>query len=246
MDPVSVLAAGGIRSRMESLDLLANNLANAATNGYKTDREFYSLFSSNLAEAGATGNTSTLPLVDRKWTDFSQGVLQNTSNPLDLALAGNGFFAVNGPSGPLYTRNGSFQVSQAGTLVTSDGYAVSAQGGGTFTIDPASPVEVTPDGDVRQNGASIGQLDIVSFSDPNVLSKQGNNYFRNSSKTVQAAAATDVEVHQGQIENSNVNTPAAAVQLVGVMRQFEMLQKAITMSVDMDKKGIDEVARIPS
>src|SRR5579864_8741501 len=109
MDPVSVLAAGGIRSRMESLDLLANNLANAATNGYKTDREFYSLFSSNLAEAGATGNTSTLPLVDRKWTDFSQGVLQNTSNPLDMGLAGNGFFAVNGPSGPLYTRNGSFQ-----------------------------------------------------------------------------------------------------------------------------------------
>src|SRR5579859_2921089 len=118
MDPISILAAGGIRSRMESLDLLANNLANAATSGYKSDREFYSLFTSDYAQ----GNTSTLPLVERKWTDFSQGLLQNTSNPMDVALSGNGFFAVNGPSGPLYTRNGSFQVGYSGNLSTSDGY----------------------------------------------------------------------------------------------------------------------------
>jgi flagellar basal-body rod protein FlgF len=241
MDPISVLAAGGIRSRMESLDLLANNLANSATSGYKSDREFYSLFTSDYAQ----GNTSTVPLVERKWTDFSQGLLQNTSNPLDVALSGNGFFTVNGPSGPLYTRNGSFQVGSSGNLSTSDGYAVMAQGGGAIPIDPSLPVTVTPEGDVQQSGVSVGQLDLVSFADTTVLAKQGNNYFRNTNASVIPAAATDIEVHQAQTENSNVNTAGSAVQLVGVMRQFEMLQKAITMSLDMDRKGIDEVARIP-
>jgi len=231
---------------MESLDLLANNLANASTNGYKNDREFYSLFSSDYASPDASGNTATLPEVERKWTDFSQGMLQNTSNPLDMALSGTGFFTVTGPSGALYTRNGSFQLSSTGTLITSDGYPVSTPGGGTITLDPSAPFEVTPDGDIQQNGASVGQLSIVDFPNTTVLAKQGNSYFRNTNPKVVPTTATDTEVHQSQIEASNVNTPASAVQLVGVMRQFEMLQKAITMSVDMNKKGIDEVARIPS
>jgi flagellar basal-body rod protein FlgF len=246
MDPISVLAAGGIRSRMESLDLLANNLANSTTSGFKGDREFYSLFSSDAAQANELGNKSVLPLIDRHWTDFSQGVLQTTGNPLDMALSGPGFFAVNGPSGPLYTRNGAFQMSGTGTLITSDGYAVRAHGGGTITADPAMPIEVMPDGTVQQSGATIGNLDLVAFADPMVLQKHGNNYFRAADPTKTPLDAADIEVHQGQIESSNVNTPGAAVQLVGVLRQFDMLQKAITLAADMQKQGISEVARIPS
>jgi flagellar basal body rod protein FlgG len=175
--------------------------------------------------------------------------LQKTNAPLDMALSGNGFFTVNGPAGPLYTRNGAFQVSPAGVLSTADGYAVRAvtpPGNGTITLDPSSPVTVTPDGDVQQNGVSVGQLELASFADTAVLSKQGNSYFRNTNASVTPVASTDIEVHQGQIENSNVNTPGSAVQLVGVMRQFEMLQKAITVSMTMNKNGIEEVARIPT
>src|ERR1051326_1216443 len=199
MDPISVLAAGGIRSRMESLDLLANNLANSATSGYKSDREFYSLFTSDYSEGDALGNKSTMPLVERKWTDFSQGLLQNTSNPLDLALAGNGFFVVNGPSGPLYTRNGAFQVSSSGILSTADGYAVTAQGGGTITLDPAIPFKVTPEGDVQQNDVSLGQLELVNFADTTILAKQGSNYFRNTKAGVIPPAATDIEVDRKSV-----------------------------------------------
>jgi flagellar basal body rod protein FlgG len=246
MDPISVLAAGGIRSRMESLDLLANNLANAATSGYKVDREFYSLFTSDAAEANELGYKTVLPSIEQHWTDFSQGVLQNTGNPLDLALSGAGFFAVNGPSGPLYTRNGAFQLSGSGTLITSDGYPVRARGGGTITADPSMPIEVTPDGDVQQKGSTIGSLDLVKFADPMALQKRGNNNFQVTDPTKTPSDATDIEVHQGQTESSNVNTPAAAVQLVGVLRQFDMLHRAITLAADMQKKGIDEVARIPS
>ena len=246
MDPISVLAASGIQSRLESLDLLANNLANAATNGYKGDREFYSLFASSAARPDALGNIATMPMIDSHWTDFSQGTLEATNNPLDFALSGNGFFAVNGPSGPLYTRNGSFQLSSTGTLITSDGYAVRSRDGKPITADPALSIEVTPQGSVQQGGASIGELELVKFPSTALLAKQGNNYFRNMDAKVNPSPAMNAEVHQGKVETSNVKAPEAAVQLVGVMRQFEMLQKAITLSIDMNKKAVEEVARVGS
>ena len=122
MDQVSVTAASGLQSRMEALDMVANNLANTTTGGFKLDREFYSLFTA--AESEGDGSATKLPLIQKQWTDFSQGVLAPTGNPLDVALSGKGFFAVNGPAGPLYTRNGSFQLSSSGQLTTSEGYAV--------------------------------------------------------------------------------------------------------------------------
>src|SRR5206468_9800259 len=110
MDPLTVAAASGLRSRMESLSILANNLANATTTGYKNDKEFYGLFSSEEAD-NPLGSIPTLPTVERQWTDFSQGTLQTTGNLLDVALSGPGFFAVTAPGGTLYARNGNFQSS---------------------------------------------------------------------------------------------------------------------------------------
>src|ERR1051325_8733385 len=120
MDPISIAAAGGLRSRMESLSLLANNLANAATTGFKTDRESYGLYTSNEAEA-PEGDTETIPVIQRQWTDFSQGTLTPTGNPLDVALSGRGFLTVAGPSGPIYTRNGNLHISPSGDLAHGDG-----------------------------------------------------------------------------------------------------------------------------
>src|ERR1035438_10458769 len=102
MDPMTVAAASGLRSRMESLDLLANNLANAATTGYKGDSEFYGLYTSAEGRDPVSGEASfSLPSVERQWTDFSQGTMLPTGSPLDVAISGHGFLAVNGRSGPL-------------------------------------------------------------------------------------------------------------------------------------------------
>src|SRR3954468_11041188 len=100
MDPLTGIAASGLRARMESLELLANNVANAATGGDKADREFYGLYKSTDADSDAT-----MPVIERPWIDQSQGLVHGTGNPLDLALSGRGFFSVEGPRGPLYTRN---------------------------------------------------------------------------------------------------------------------------------------------
>src|SRR5215467_13251857 len=107
MDPMTAMAASGLRARMESLDLLANNVANTSTGGYKADREFYSLYIA--PEAMDSADTATMPVIERPWVDLAQGHIHPTGNPLDLALSGKGFFSVDGPTGTLYTRNGNFR-----------------------------------------------------------------------------------------------------------------------------------------
>jgi len=240
MDPLTSVAASGLRARMESLDLLANNVANASTGGYKADREFYSLYVSPDAQADPS---STMPVIERPWTDLSQGSLQPTGNSLDLALSGKGFFSVAGPHGTLYTRNGNFRLSSNGQFVTAEGYPVNGTGGKTLIAAGSSPIEVSSDGTVRQNGNVIGQLQVTDFPAAG-LSKQGSNYFRVADPSLQPTAATGTFVEQGKLEASNSGTADAAVRLVGVMRQFEMLQKAVTMGNDMNKQAIEQVAKV--
>ena len=242
MDQVSVTAASGLQSRMEALDIVANNLANTTTGGFKLDREFYSLFTAADDDGG--GASTKLPLIQKQWTDFSQGVLTPTGNALDLALSGKGFFAVNGPSGPLYTRNGSFQLSPAGQLTTSEGYAVLDPNGQPIQTQSQDPLEVGEDGSVTQSGQALGQLQIVDFADRSILQKLGNSYFMSSDPKAVPIPATEAAVKQGKTENSNVAPAESAVRLVGLMRQFEMLQKAITITTDMNKQALTEVARV--
>jgi flagellar basal-body rod protein FlgF len=241
MDALTIAAASGMRARMESLDMLANNMANADTSGYKTDREFYNLYVNPEAET-AEGSPATLPVIERPWTDFSQGSLRPTGSPLDLALTGKGFFAVDGPSGSLYTRNGNFRVSSAGRLVTAEGYPVRAVGGAKLQVQPSMPVEISADGTVNQDGQNLGQIEIADFSDPSSVTKQGANYFRTA---LAVQPASGVEVAQGKLESSNVGPAESAVRLVSVMRQFEMLQKAVTLGGQMNQSAV-EIARVTS
>jgi len=240
MDPLTSVAASGLRARMESLDLLANNVANASTGGYKADREFYSLYVSPEAEADPS---STMPVIERPWVDLSQGALQPTGNSLDMALSGKGFFSVAGPHGALYTRNGNFRLSANGQLVTAEGYPVNGADGKALTTAGSSPIEVSSDGNVRQDGNLIGQLQVADFPATG-LAKQGRNYFRVSDPSAQPVAATGTAVEQGKLEASNSGTADSAVRLVGIMRQFEMLQKAVTMGSDMNKQAIEQVAKV--
>lgn len=234
---------------MESLEMLANNLANASTGGYKSDREFYSLYVSPDAVAsegdGVTGSPDRLPVVESQYTDYSQGVIRNTGNPLDFAISGRGFFAVNGPTGPLYTRNGSFRLSSSGTLITSDGLEVRSKGGKTIQSRSTSPIEAGLDGVINQDGQPIGQFETVSFDEPSQLNKQGMNYFYKIDPAV-TPSVSSAEIHQGKLESSNVGSAEAAVRLISVMRQFEMLSKAVTIGADMDKQALQEVARVSS
>jgi flagellar basal body rod protein FlgG len=230
---------------MESLDMLANNLANAATNGFKRDQESYNIYSSDQAQdALAGGSGFTLPVIESQWTDFSQGPLQVTGNPMDVAVLGEGFLAVSGPSGPLYTRSGSLQVLPSGQLATADGHPLLGGSGGTIQVTSGKPIEISTSGAVKQNGQIIGQIDVVSFKSTTSLRKMGSTCFQNTDTKNAPEPASNAELQQGKLEGSNVPVAEAAMRLVGVMRQFEMLQKAVGVSSEMDSKTIQEVARV--
>ena len=249
MDQISATAASGLRARMEALDILSNNLANSNTGGFKLDREFYSLFQGERALPANGQQVTTLPVIQKGWTDFQQGLLTPTGNPLDLALEGKGFFAVDGPSGPLYTRNGAFKLSSAGVLTTMDGYPVRSvsppdQPAKKIQTVSQGPIEISPDGTVQQDGQSLGQIQMVDFADTNALNKVGNSYYRVTDPKVKATPAKEVTVNQGKIESSNVAPAESAVRLVDLMRQYEMLQKAVSVAADMNKQAINQVAHV--
>jgi flagellar basal-body rod protein FlgF len=251
MDALTISAASGLRARMESLDMLANNLANAGTSGYKGDYESYGLYAGAEGSAALNGQgdpsrPGLLPVIERPWTDFSQGLLQSTGNSFDLALSGKGLFVVTGPSGPLYTRNGSFHMDEQGRLVSAEGYPLQTQSGTTLQLDPAKPVQVATDGSVLQGGQSVGTLQVVGIEDQGSLAKVGHSYFRMLDPAAKPKAASGVQVYQGKLENSNVSPAESAVRLVSVMRQFEMLQRAVSLSTEMNRKAVEEVARVGS
>ena len=220
---------------MESLDMLANNIANANTVGFKTDKEFYTLYQQQL------------PLIQRQWTDFSQGTLTPTGNSLDLGLSGQGFFALNSPNGNVYSRSGQFQISKTNQLQTAEGYTLRdvLNNGQPITVDPTQPIDISKDGTVQQNGITAGQIEIGGVENPaQALAKLGGSYFIFSRQPAATTPVPATEIHQGTLEQSNVPVADAAVRLVSIMRQFEMLQKAMSVGADMNKQAIEEVAKV--
>ncbi len=231
---------------MESLDLLANNLANASASGFKADQESYSTWASAdaLAAEEASGAPATeAPVVDHSWTDFSQGVIVPTGNSLDLALDGQGFFVAQSPSGEQYTRSGDFHIDQKGTLSTRDGNPVEGIDGNPIHLEATQPVEVSDTGEIHQNGVVAGQLKLAQFTAPQALSKQGNNSFQLAASDLQPVPAA-ARVRAGNVEAANVQPAQTAVRLVSVMRQFEMLQKAMSLGNEMNQQAIQNVAKV--
>jgi flagellar basal-body rod protein FlgF len=244
MDALTAAAASGIQARMQSLDILANNLANASAPGFKADAEAYGLYySSDSPNAPVDGNTTILPMLKTQWTDFSQGTLLTTSEQTDLALNGQGFFVVTSPAGPLYTRDGSFRLSQQGQLQTQDGYPVQADNGQPIVLDPAQSFEITPEGTVRQGGQQIAQIAVIGFKDPAVLAKRGGNYFR-STVPLPSTSPSQAEVEQGKLESGNAQSAQSATRVTSILRQFESLQKAMAIGADMNRRVVEEVAKV--
>ncbi len=245
MDSLTAAAAGGLRSRLETLDLLANNIANSSSPGFKADKEFYNIYlSAEAADSADGGFGSVLPVVEGQWTDWSQGVLNPTANPMDVALSGRGFLVASSPSGPLLTRGGTLSISAGGELQTKDGFAVLDRNGKNIRLDNTVPLEVTREGMVRQDGQDIAQLDVVDAKSASALRKHGLNYFELAVADRKPADLSQTTVQQGKAETSNVQPAESAVRLISVSRQFEMLQHALTIGGDMNRQAVEEVAKV--
>lgn len=206
MDSVIATAASGMRSRMETLDVLANNIANAGTTGYKADQESYGLYFGDPAWEGydeGRPDAAEMPVLERNWTDFSQGTLLPTGSATDVALASSGFFMVDGANGPLYTRNGHFRLSKTGVLQTQDGYPVKATDGSTITLSLDSAFQITPTGDIQQNGSTVARVAVMDAPGGKSGERVGAGYFKFAADATPTPVA-DPQIEQGKIETSNV------------------------------------------
>ena len=243
MDSGLYAACTALVARTQALDTIANNLANSSTAGFRAERNvFSSVLASKNSEAGALNNAiNQFGVLSGTTLDQSQGALQKTGNDLDLAVEGPGYFVVQTSNGPRYTRNGSFQVSSKGQLVTEAGDAVMGQGG-VITMLPG-PVSISSDGTISSNGAVSGKLRVVEFPQGTQLSSAGGNYYSAPANTAKVATGSDVR--QGMLESSNVNPVSAMVELVTAQRQAEMMQRALSMfNSEIDKTATQDLPKV--
>jgi flagellar basal body rod protein FlgG len=203
------------------LDAVTQNLANLDVSGFK--RRATSLASFDVALRGGIERQTR----SRSSVDYSQGPVGATGNPLDLALAGPGFFAVEGARGELYTRDGRFHLDASGVLQTADGLPV-AWDGGRGTIDASGlAVQVDAEGVVTQGTERVGKLRIVDFAASDRLHQVGRGYFQ--APRGAGERASSAEVRQGHVERANVSAVDEMVELISVQRSFESATRLLAM-----------------
>ncbi len=249
MDSGLYAAYTGVLARTQALDTAANNLANANTNGFRAQKEYFrGVLAAAQEETGGNGVQTAINsfgMMGGTSLDLSQGLLESTGNPLDLGLQGQGFFQVKTSHGVRLTRDGSFQRSSDGTLTTRSGDPVLSAGGGTITV-PTGNVNVSADGTVSvstPDGSAIaGKVGIVNYASSD-LKSEGTNFFTiNDGAKPTTATAT---VQEGSLEGANQDAVHGTMQLLLVQRQAEMMQKALSVfSNDLDKTAAEELGRV--
>ncbi|MGB9808825.1 MAG: flagellar basal-body rod protein FlgF [Caldanaerobacter sp.] len=244
-------AASGMIAQTKVMDVLANNLANVNTVGYKKDVVVLSSFP-NL-EAIREGGDNVPPdrkvgrieygvLIDTLHTVFEEGPLMETTGKLDFAIDGNGFFVVNTPQGERYTRDGAFTMNADGYLVTKEGYVVLGENGPIRLSQ--GDVSVDEKGNIINNGQLVDRLRIVDFNDYNALRKQGDNLFYLDNTANGQLTPASGRIKQGFLEQSNVNSVKEMVNVISVMRNYESNQKVVTAFDETLGKAVNEVGRV--
>jgi flagellar basal-body rod protein FlgF len=237
MDAAMYKALSGAIAQTHRLEVASQDLANVNTSGYKGQRL---AFSEVLAKRlPADDRPGGLVAVGGQRTNLGPGVLQGTGNPFHLAIEGDGFFVIKTARGERYTRNGGFTMKADGTVITTEGDALLADGGPLQLTD--ANFEVTADGTVRSDNNEVGKLRIVRFVDGAKAVKEGANLFRSEAGNV--AAVSDARVVQGNLEQSNVSPIDSMVALITINRQFEAYERAMKMMDSITEKVIGDSTR---
>ncbi len=214
---------GGLRME-KKFEIIANHLANANTNGFKSEiLTFDHMLRANLT------------------VDHTPGELRTTGNTLDIAIADEGFFAIQTEQGTRYTRDGNFTLNNQGELVTQSGDTVLGEGG-ALTIQ-GTDININENGEIRVDGAAIGNLKIVTFDSIENLKKQGGSLFVYTGNPADETTPEKVSVKQGALESANFSTVVEMTKLIETQRMYQAYQKMIQTFDDIDSKVINEVGR---
>lgn len=247
------ISASGMNVQELEQNRVSNNLANVATVGFKKDTHVFRSFQEVLLEkvdrdpsgTGQRRNIGVLDhgvLVDETRTDYSDGILQETGKPLDIALIGRGMFTIDTPEGLRFTRNGSFKVDSEGFLVSDGGgYVLGYQG----LINVADlDFVITPDGEIlAEDEWVVDELLLADFEDWERLTKAGDNMFI-APEEIDVAPATEIALRPGFVEKPNINLVKEMVDLITITRVYEANQKAIQAQDEILGKSVNEIGMV--
>lgn len=243
-------AASGMMAQMVADDVAANNIANANVVGFKrSDVQFKSFadmmlnrisFGKNIPLGKLSGGSDIHAASIR----FSQGTMQVTGNPLDVALQGDGFFEVQDAKGKLfYTRAGNFTLDQEGYLATKNGLRVNGDGG-PIQLVAADNITIQTTGDIYNGDTQIGKIKVVQFENKGLLTSHGENTFEAPTNAVPLPADPETQLVQKHLELGNTNIIKDLIGTMTGMRVYEALQKSIQTQNSMLEKVVNEVGRV--
>jgi flagellar basal-body rod protein FlgF len=220
------------------MDVIANNIANASTIGFKSERMLFSEYLSDIGDGQQLAFVTDAAVVH----DPSEGALTPTGNPLDVALKGPGYFEVDTPDGVRYTRGGHFRIDADGVLVTADGYPLLDQGGSPILTLPGD-IEITikADGTINSESGEIGQLDVVNFENRSMLRKFGAGMYE-APENVLPIPAVEADVIQGSVEESNVAPIIEMTRMISLLRSYQGAQQLADEQDRLVRQSIDVLA----
>ena len=229
----------GARTQNIALEITANNISNANTHGFKANRLIFEEVLRESEDGLAMAQESGVRIA-KNYTDFRQGMLDKTGNPLDLALSGDGFFVVNTARGDRYTRAGSFRVSSDGYLVNGQGYRVQGEGG-DIDLKDTRGLRVDNEGNVTKRGRLLDKIRTVSFADPQKIQREGHNLWLNP--TANEVLENKTSIQTGWLEKSNVTPMKSLTDMIQISRLYEMFMKGIQMFQKIDAKTSEQLGR---
>ena len=236
------------------MDVVANNVANVNTTGYKADRSLFQEFlTSGAHEDNFIGRDRRVSYVQDRATfhDFSQGPTEETKNPLDVAIDGGGFLVVQTPAGERYTRDGGLQINNQGQLVTASGNPVLGTSGPIVFQPTDHDIAIASDGNVtvvegtNRIDSVRGKLRLVSFAQAQQLLKEGSNLY-SAGEGGAAQADTTSRVRQGFIEKSNVNSVAEMSRMIEVTRTYTQISAMLQQQHDLHRTAVEKLADVPA
>jgi flagellar basal-body rod protein FlgF len=245
MDSGYYAALTGLVARTQALDTAAANLANAQTPGYRAEREYFRsvLLGPDAADSQLGHTVNNYGLLGGDRLNLGQGALQQTGNPLDLAIEGQGFFAIQTAHGVRYTRDGNFHRSPAGGLVTEAGEPVLSASGKPIPVPPGA-VSVGADGVLSVAGGVVATVGVFAFPASVQLTPEGANRYI-APAGVTPVPATEMTLRQGEIESANQDAIQGTMDLIVVQRQAEMMQKALTLfHTEFNKFATEDLPRV--
>jgi len=231
---------------MNEMNVVANNMANLNTVGYKSEKVLFEEFMMPAASDASMPAGDQQVVYTQDWAsihDFSPGAFHQTDNTLDVALNGDGFLTVNTPSGPRYTRNGELHIDNSGTLVNVDGFPIAAETG-EFTFEPGeTDIKFGADGSILSSAGNKGKLALASFASPQVLEREGANLFRLNDPTA-VQADTSTRIVQGSVESSNVSGVSEMSNMIRVTRAYELVSQFIQEQDQLKQTAIQRLGNL--